>query len=115
MTAPAIVLVTSGPEEPGVAETLSTIVTSLRHARRDLKVHIGRVDGEPSISDILAGLASRDVAEFLQPGEVDGADITTGTVSKDRLPKVSAHNGFTSGTAGPSGGADGDIYFQYTV
>lgn len=63
MTAPAIVLVTSGPEEPGVAETLSTIVTSLRHARRDLKVHIGRVDGEPSISDILAGLASRDVAE----------------------------------------------------
>ena len=46
MTAPAIVLVTSGPEEPGVAETLTTIVTSLRHARRDLKVHIGRVDGE---------------------------------------------------------------------
>ena len=64
---------------------------------------------------ILGGIASHNVDEFLQPNGVDGADITTGTVSKDRLPKVSAHNGFTSGTDGPSGGADGDIYFQYTV
>ena len=49
MTAPAIVLVTSGPDEPGVAETLTTIMTSLRHARHDLTVHIGRVGGEPDL------------------------------------------------------------------
>src|SRR6478672_6090794 len=55
-----------------------------------------------------------DDTQVLRPGQVDGDDITSGEIDKAYLPKVSQLRGFSSGTAAPSGGADGDLYFQYT-
>ena len=40
------------------------------------------------------------------------ADVTSGVFEAARLPRVSAHLGFSSGAAAPTGGSDGDIYFQ---
>ena len=39
-------------------------------------------------------------------------DVTSGVFVAARLPRVSEHLGFSSGAAAPTGGADGDIYFQ---
>jgi hypothetical protein len=43
-----------------------------------------------------------------------GGDITTGTVPAARLPRIGDILGNGFGTAAPTGGSDGDEYFQYT-
>ncbi|AQP44360.1 sirohydrochlorin chelatase [Tessaracoccus flavus] len=64
MTAPAIVLVAAGPDEPAVSETLHTISASLQASRPDLRISLARLgDGKPALTDVIAGLVSRDVAE----------------------------------------------------
>jgi len=55
-----------------------------------------------------------DSSAFLAPGGVAGADISSGTISAARLPKLSDLDGFSEGTLAPSGGADGDVYFQHS-
>lgn len=40
------------------------------------------------------------------------SDVTSGTFAAARIPKVMNLNGVSYGTAAPSGGADGDIYFR---
>lgn len=59
-------------------------------------------------------LALLNESDVLQPGGVTAADISSGTIAAARLPKVTGLSGITSGTANPSGGADGDLYIQYT-
>jgi hypothetical protein len=54
------------------------------------------------------------IEEVLQPGGVDAADVTTGVFDPARIPSVSSLPGFRSGTATPSGGFDGELYFQYS-
>jgi hypothetical protein len=59
--------------------------------------------------------ALEDTGAFLAPGGVNAStDLTSGTVPNARLPKVSDQPGFSKGTSAPAGGADGDLYFQYT-
>jgi hypothetical protein len=41
-----------------------------------------------------------------------GANITSGTVAATYLPDLSALNGVTISSAAPSGGSDGDVWFQ---
>lgn len=62
----------------------------------------------------LGTASTRNDSYFLQPKKATAADTISGVFDKARIPKVSALNGFSSGTAVPSGGADGDIYFQIT-
>ena len=47
-------------------------------------------------------------------GNADVALITTGVFAAARLPRIGSILGNTSGTAVPTGGSDGDEYFQYT-
>ena len=61
----------------------------------------------------LGTAAARDDAYFSQPGHKhDAAAVTSGVFVAARLPRVSEHLGFSSGSAAPTGGSDGDIYFQ---
>jgi hypothetical protein len=63
---------------------------------------------------VLGTVATLDTEDVLQPGEVDAADIVSGVLDPARIPSVSSLPGFRSGTATPSGGFDGELYFQYT-
>jgi hypothetical protein len=62
----------------------------------------------------LGTAAALDTEDFLQPGGVDAGDVATGVLDPARIPSVSSLPGFRSGTATPSGGFDGELYFQYT-
>lgn len=62
----------------------------------------------------LGTAAAADSDDFAPATGIDASAVTTGTFNKNRIPKVTDLNGATSGTAPPSGGADGDLYFQYT-
>jgi hypothetical protein len=62
----------------------------------------------------LGTAAALNTDEVLQPGEVDAADVSSGVFAPERIPSVSSLPGFRSGTAAPSGGFDGELYFQYT-
>ena len=53
--------------------------------------------------------------DVLTPGNVTTADVSSGVFLNTRIPKLTQLRGFSSGTGAPSGGADGDLYFQYTV
>jgi hypothetical protein len=70
----------------------------------------------PDLTDkpTLGTASALDTEEVLQPGEVTAEDVTTGVFDPDRIPPVSSLPGFRSGTAAPSGGFDGELYFQYT-
>lgn len=62
------------------------------------------------------GTASTHAEEdFLPSTGIDADKIVSGVVDEERLPKVTGHLGFSSGTAAPTGGEDGDLYFQYTA
>jgi hypothetical protein len=52
---------------------------------------------------------------FLAPLAVTAADVVSGVLANGRVPRVTELRGFTSGTSAPTGGADGDLYFQYTA
>jgi hypothetical protein len=62
----------------------------------------------------LGTVAELDIEDVLQPGEVTTADVVSGVFDPARIPVVSSLPGFRSGTATPSGGFDGELYFQYT-
>jgi len=47
-------------------------------------------------------------------GSADAALIASGVIAPARIPRIGAILGNTAGTAVPSGGSDGDEYFQYT-
>ena len=68
------------------------------------------ISGKPAFGD--AALADAD--DFLPSTGIDASKVISGTLAAARVPKVSALQGFSSGTAAPSGGADGDFYFQYS-
>jgi hypothetical protein len=59
-------------------------------------------------------VSALNTEEVLQPGDVTAADVTTGVFDPARIPSVSSLPGFRSGTAAPSGGFDGELYFQYS-
>lgn len=66
MTAPAIVLVADGPDDPAVAETLNSITRSLKLQRRDLRIYLARLGGvSPTLPSVIAKLAADDVAEVV--------------------------------------------------
>lgn len=61
----------------------------------------------------LGTASTRNDAYFSQPGhEHSGEDITSGMVVAARLPKMSELRGVSWGASAPTGGEDGDIYFQ---
>jgi hypothetical protein len=62
---------------------------------------------------VLGTVAALNTEEVLQPGGVTAADVTEGVFDPARIPSVSSLPGFRSGTAAPSGGFDGELYFQY--
>ncbi len=64
MTAPAIVLVADGPDDPPVTNALNAIVRSLQDSRPDLRVALGRLGaGTPRVERVLAELEADDIAE----------------------------------------------------
>ena len=61
----------------------------------------------------LGTAAAADTSMFASAAHGHAAsDVTSGVFVAARLPRVSEHLGFSSGFAEPTGGADGDIYFQ---
>jgi hypothetical protein len=62
----------------------------------------------------LGTAAALDAEDLLQPGSVSAEDVTEGVFDPTRIPPVSSLQGFRSGTAAPSGGFDGELYFQYS-
>lgn len=71
----------------------------------------GDVAGKPMFGTV----ALLNTNQVLQPGGVNAAtDILTGVLNNARVPRVGELLGATSGTAAPSGGADGDWYIQYS-
>ena len=62
----------------------------------------------------LGTAAAQDAEAFLQPGGVAASDVTSGVLNPLRIPPISELEGFRAGTAAPSGGFDGEIYFQYS-
>lgn len=74
----------------------------------------------PDYSDILntpdlGSMAERAEDEFIEKGAINAStDFASGTVPSARLPKVSSLPGFSYGTVAPTGGSDGDLYFQYS-
>lgn len=87
MTAPAIVLVASGPDEPGVSESLQQICSSMRSARRDLRISLARLgDVTPSLTTVVDGLAGHDVGEaVLVP--LDLVSAAAHDPEMDRFPR----------------------------
>jgi hypothetical protein len=63
---------------------------------------------------VLGTAAALDAEDVLQPGEVNAADVSSGVLAPARIPPLASLSGFRSGTAAPSGGFDGELYFQYT-
>lgn len=64
MTAPAIVLVAEGPDDPPVTNALNAIARSLQTSRPDLRIALGRLGaGNPRLEDVIAELVTDDVAE----------------------------------------------------
>ena len=64
MTAPAIVLVADGPNDPAVSESLEQITRSLQDGRPDLRIFLGRLNGcEPSLEAVIDALAQQAVGE----------------------------------------------------
>jgi hypothetical protein len=68
------------------------------------------ISGKPT----LGTAATLDTSQVLQPGGVAAGDVSSGVFAAARIPAVSSLSGFRSGTAAPSGGFDGELYFQYT-
>ena len=64
---------------------------------------------------VLGTASTRDDSYFLRPGNVSGQDITSGLITNARLPRLSEMRGHSRGTSAPTGGVDGDTYFQYSV
>ena len=61
----------------------------------------------------LGTASTRDDAYFSQPGHEHAAeDVTSGLLNNARVPRMAELRGFSYGAAEPSGGVDGDIYFQ---
>jgi hypothetical protein len=63
---------------------------------------------------VLGTAAGLDTEDVLQPGNISAEDVTTGVFDSARIPSISSLTGFRSGTAAPSGGFDGELYFQYS-
>lgn len=63
---------------------------------------------------ILGTAAALNTSDVLSPGAVTAGDVSSGVFVPERIPPVSSLRGFRSGTAVPSGGFDGEIYFQYS-
>ena len=79
---------------------------------------LSRLSDTPSYNDLtdlplLGSAAGLNAEDVLAPGAVDGGDISSGELDPARLPIVNELRGFRSGTAAPTGGFDGEIYFQY--
>lgn len=64
MTAPAIILVSDGPDDQAVTDTLMGITRSLQASRRDLRVQLARLaDVAPSLPQAVANLVAEEVGE----------------------------------------------------
>jgi len=59
--------------------------------------------------------ALADTSALLAPGGVAASDVSSGVLAAARVPKLGDLRGIAEGTSPPSGGEDGDFYFQYTV
>ena len=82
-------------------------VTGLQTAL-DGKTATGHGHAIADTTGLQAALDGKAASAHVHAGE----DITTGTVAAARLPQVSTMSGVTISAAAPTGGADGDIWFQ---
>lgn len=95
-------LIPTGPDAPFV----HTFVANLANAIEERLVH--RAVDEASASDAVTGFApfTNGMLMVTTGGSAPLLLIRHGGAWKNPIPKI------TSGTAAPSGGADGDIYLQ---
>lgn len=68
----------------------------------------GDIQDKPNFGDII----THDATDFLQPNQVSGDDITSGTVDKEHLPLLSQLKGVIVTTETPSGGNPGYLYLK---
>lgn len=92
----------------GATKVIMTLAERLQLA--NMSFDWDDITGKPAFGDIII----RDAADFLEPSEVTAADVVSGTLHKDRVPRTIDLRGTARGTAAPAGGADGDIYLKYT-
>ena len=77
----------------------------------DITVTWAEVQGKPS----LGSAAAADVSSFASAEHTHSADdMNSGVLAPARVPRVSGLRGISSGTSAPTGGEDGDLYFQYS-
>jgi len=83
------------------------------------RTKLGQLTTTPAWTDIagrptFGTAAALNTNEVLRPGAAAAGDIVSGIFDPARIPSVSSLPGFRSGTAAPSGGFDGELYFQYS-
>ena len=77
----------------------------------DINVTWDDVQGKPS----LGSAAAADASAFAPAAHTHSAtDVSSGVFASERIPRVSKLRGISSGTSAPTGGEDGDLYFQYS-
>lgn len=94
------------------ARVAFTPAERLKLAAVETSIDWDDVQNRPS----LGTAAAADLTSLIQKGQINAAtDFQSGVTPKAFVPRLSELRGFTHGTGIPSGGADGDVYFQYTV
>ena len=84
------------------------------------RAKLALLTGTPDWSDVqgkpaFGTAALADTSDFLAPGSVNlDTDVAGGILPAANTVKLTQLRGFSSGTSAPSGGADGDLYFQFT-
>lgn len=83
------------------------------------RTKLGQLTTTPAYADLtgkptLGTAAALNSDQVLRPGAATAGDVVSGVFDPARIPSVSSLPGFRSGTAVPSGGFDGELYFQYT-
>lgn len=98
-----------------IAETTTHVVmTTEERAKLAAVEPLNRVSWENVSGKPEVGTgAALSKEQIVQTGQGKASDIREGVLDKDRLPRVTELRGFTYGTAAPTGGSDGDLYFQH--
>jgi len=75
-----------------------------------------KLSGLTNFDPATLGTAAAKNIEFFRAASanIPVADLN-GVIANSKLPKITGLLGFSKGTAAPSGGASGDIYFQLTT
>ena len=81
----------------------------------DTATRLAMTPAERQAINDLGTAANHDAEDFLPSSGIDASDVVSGVFNTARVPKALQLRGISYGTADPTGGVDGDIYFQFEV